>query len=160
MNGALAAAGDVQQTPDHNAIASLELRDQFGNSATLADHRGTPVVVVVVTVRRLALIEQWERDLRERVPGLLFLNVADLPTDVPVDLERTAATLRKRVPPGVAVLLDPAHHWASTFALDTSLPNLLVFTASGELSVRVRGRWNAQLAAEVASALGEPGGPP
>ena len=101
-------------------LAQLEFRDQYGNVDSLARRSGAPVVVVVVSVRRLAMIEKWERDLSERVPGIRFLNVADLPTDVPVDLERTALTLRKRVPPGVNVLMDPAREWATTFALDTA----------------------------------------
>jgi len=150
----------IAQSPDQGMIATLELRDQFGNTDSLASHRGAPVVVVVVSVRRLAMIEQWERDLSERVPGMRFLNVADLPTDVPVDLDRTAATLRKRVPAGVAVLMDPAHAWATTFALDTTLPNLLVFDRSGQLTAQFRGRWTAELAAQVADAIARQGSGP
>jgi hypothetical protein len=134
-------------------IAQLEFRDQYGNMDSLARFAGAPVVVVVVSVRRLAMIEKWARDLSERVPGIRFLNVADLPVDVPVDLERTAETLRKRVPPAVNVLMDPAREWATTFALDTELPNLLVFDAAGQLTARFRGRWTPALAGEVAAAV-------
>jgi len=148
------------QSLDLSTIATLELRDQFGKTDSLASQRGAPVIVVVVSVRRLAMIEQWERDLRERVPGLHFLNVADLPADAPVDLERTAATLRKRVPAGVAVLMDPARQWATTFALDTTLPNLLVFDSSGQLTARFRGRWTAELAGQVAEAMAQQGRDP
>jgi hypothetical protein len=150
----------IAQSPNPNAIAGLELRDQFGNSDSLARQFGEPVVVVVVNVRRLAMIEPWERDLRERVPGMRFLNVADLPSEAPVDLERTAATLRKRVPAGVTVLMDPARHWATTFALDTTMPNLLVFDAGGQLSAQFRGRWTAELAAQVAAAFTRQGSGP
>lgn len=152
--GPVVASGQV---PDAGKIvspvASREFRDQFGHPNSLASQRGAPVIVVVVAVPRLAMLEQWERDLRERVPGVRFLNVADLPTDVPVDLDRTAATLRKRVPPGVAVLLDPARQWAVAYALDTTLPNLLVFDARGQLTAQFRGRWTADLAAQVARAI-------
>lgn len=141
------------QAPDPSRIAQLEFRDQYGSVDSLARRSGAPVVVVVVSVRRLTLIEQWERDLTERVPGIRFMNVADLPVDVPVDLERTAETLRKRVPPGVNVLMDPAREWATTFALDTTLPNLLVFDAAGQLTARFRGRWTAALAGELAAAI-------
>lgn len=134
-------------------IAQLEFRDQYANVDSLARRAGAPVVVVVVSVRRLAMIEKWERDLSERVPGIRFLNVADLPLDVPVDLERTAHTIRKRVPPEVNVLLDPSREWATTFALDTELPNLLVFDAGGRLTARFRGRWTAALAGELAAAM-------
>ncbi len=161
----LSALADVRaEVPDVSPIetplASQVFLDQFGHPDSLARRLGAPVVVVVVNVRRLAMIEQWERDLRERVPGMRFLNVAELPSDVPVDLERTAATLRKRVPAGVAVLMDPARHWATTFALDTTMPNLLVFDASGQLTAQFRGRWTAELAAQVAAAFTRQGGGP
>jgi hypothetical protein len=137
-------------------LAQLELRDQYGNVDSLARWRGAPVIVVVVSVRRLAMIEKWEKDLSERVPGIRFMNVADLPVDAPVDPGRTALTLQKRVPPGVNVLMDFAREWATTCELDTELPNLLVFDAAGQLTARFRGRWTAELAAEVAAAVPRP----
>lgn len=155
--GKVTAGADVPQPPastaDASRLAQLELRDQHGNADSLARRKGAPVVAVVVSVRRLAMIEKWERDLTDRVPGIRFLNVADLPVDVPVDLDRTAATLRKRVPAGVQVLMDPAREWATAFALDTELPNLLVFDAAGHLTARFRGRWSPGLATEVAAAI-------
>lgn len=153
---ALASVGARAQAPaapDSGRLAQLEFRDQYGNVDSLARSRGAPVIAVVVSVKRLAMIEKWERDLSERVPGIRFINVADLPADVPVDPGRTALTLQKRVPPGVKVLMDPAREWATTFALDTALPNLLVFDASGQLTARFRGRWTADLAAQVAAAI-------
>lgn len=138
---------------DDGRLARLELRDQYGNVATLAGMSGAPVVAVVVSVKRLAMIEKWEKDLSERVPGVRFMNVADLPDDVPVDPDRTALTLQKRVPPGVNVLMDFSREWATTYALDTELPNLLVFDADGQLTARFRGRWSAELAAQVAAAV-------
>ena len=144
-----AAAGELVASP----IAGQEFRDQYGNVDSLARHAGAPVIAVVVTVKGLAMIEKWERDLSARVPGIRFLNVADLPAGVPVDLDRTALMLRKRVPPGVLVLIDPARQWARVFDLNTVLPNLLVFDARGRLSGRFRGRWSPALAAEVAAAV-------
>jgi hypothetical protein len=139
--------------PVANPLSDQEFRDQYGNVDSLARRVGAPVVVVVVAVKGLAMIEKWERDLSVRVPGVRFLNVADLPAGVAVDPDRTALTLRKRVPPGVSVLLDPARQWATAFALNTALPNLLVFDAKGVLKARFRGRWTAALAAEVAAAV-------
>ena len=49
--------------------------------------------------------------------------------------------------------MDPAREWATTFTLDTDVPNLLVFDAAGRLTARFRGRWTATLAADVAAAL-------
>ncbi len=134
-------------------ISDQEFRDQHGNVDSLARRAGAPVVAVVVAVKGLAMIEKWERDLSVRVPGIRFLNVADLPAGVPLDLDRTALMLRKRVPPGVSVLMDPAREWATVFALNTALPNLLVFDATGRLTARFRGRWSPSLAAEVAAAV-------
>ncbi len=144
-----AAAGE----PRASAIADQEFRDQYGNVDSLARRAGAPVIAVVVGVRGLAMIEKWERDLSIRVPGIRFLNVADLPAGVPVDPERTALTLRKRVPPGVSVLIDPSRQWATAFDLNTAVPNLLVFDATGHLLARFRGRFNPVLAAEVAAAV-------
>jgi hypothetical protein len=144
---------DPVAAPTAPPIANQEFRDQFGHTSSLANQRGTPAIVVIVTVARLAMIEPWERDLHERVPEVRFMNVADLPSGVPVDLDRTAATLRKRVPPGVAVLMDPARQWATTYGLDTALPNLLLFDAGGQLTGRFRGRWTADLGAQVAAAI-------
>jgi len=137
-------------------IAAREFRDQHGNVDSLARHAGAPVVAVVVTVKRLALIEKWERDLAVRVPGIRFLNVADLPAGVPVDLDRTAQTLQRRVPTGVNVLMDPAREWALAFGLDTTAPNLLVFDGAGRLIARFRGRWTEALASQVAAAIPRP----
>ncbi len=152
--GPTIASAEVQTVSETTSpVVSLELRDQFGHTNSLARQRGAPVIAVIVSVRRLSMIERWERDLSERVPGIRFLNIADLPDDVPVDAERTAATLRKRVPAGVAVLMDPDRRWATGYDLDTTLPNLLVFNAEGGLIARFRGRWTAELAAQVAGAV-------
>ena len=145
--------GAAALEPGASPVAEQEFRDQYGNVDSLASRAGAPVIAVVVAVKGLALIEKWERDLSARVPGIRFLNVADLPAGVPVDLDRTALMLRKRVPPGVSVLIDPARQWASVFDLNTALPNLLVFDAAGRLTARFRGRWSPALAAEVAAAV-------
>ena len=145
--------GTVAGEPVASPIAGQEFRDQHGKVDSLARRAGAPVIAVVVGVKGLAMIEKWERDLSARVPGIRFLNVADLPAGVPVDLDRMAQTLRKRVPPGVSVLMDPARQWATVFALNTALPNLLVFDATGRLTARFRGRWSPALAAEVAVAV-------
>lgn len=155
----LSIMGAAVGEPLANAIADQEFRDQHGNVDSLARRTGAPVIAVVVGVRGLAMIEKWERDLSARVPGIRFLNVADLPAGVAVDLERTALTLRKRVPPGVSVLIDPTRQWATAFGLDTAVPNLLVFDATGRLCARFRGRFNPALAAEVAAAVPRDPGP-
>lgn len=157
LTGVEAGAETSAATPAMERLAGLEFRDQHGQVDSLARRRGAPVVAVVVAVRRLAMIEQWERDLTARVPGIRFINVADLPEGA--SLDRTANMLRKRVPPDVNVLLDPTREWAVAYALDTAAPNLLVFDATGQLVARFRGRWTSELAAQVAGAVprGAPG---
>lgn len=135
------------------ALTGLTLPNQFGGTDTLAAHQGQPIMVVVVAVQRLSMIERWERALRERFPGLAFFNVADMPAQGPVDPERAAATLRKRVPPEVPVLMDLERHWATTLKLDTGLPNLLLVDAAGQLVGQWRGRYAESLAAEVMAAV-------
>ncbi len=149
---AVAATGEVP-TPVPAELAGLELPDQFGGRDSLMAHQGSALVAVVVNVRRLALIETWERDLSLRIPGIRFLNVADLPSAGVVDLERTAATLRRRVPAEVPVLMDVERHWATLLELDTELPNLLVFDAGTRLVARFRGRWSEALARDVVAAI-------
>ncbi|MSR09204.1 MAG: hypothetical protein EXR82_06690 [Gammaproteobacteria bacterium] len=149
--GLLAPGLAQAQAQDPGVLAAAEFSDQFGTVDSLARRAGAPVVAMVVGIKALPMIEKWERDLTKRVPGLRFLNVVDLPSDVPVDLERTAATLRKRVPAEVSVLMDPERQWATAFALDTALPNLLLFDARGQLVARFRGRWTAAVAEEVAA---------
>lgn len=117
-------------------------------------------MALVVSLRRLSLVQAWARDLSARVPGLALLTVADWPVGTPVDLERAAAILRRRVPAGVSVLMDPEHGWAQTFGLNTALPNLLLFDEQGLLTAQFRGRWTPALAAGVVAALTSPGSTP
>jgi hypothetical protein len=150
---ALAATSTVRAgSAEEAAVAALELRDQDGQPDSLLARRGRPALVVVVGVRRLPMIEAWERDLEGRVPGSVFLNVADPPAGARVDPTRIAATLRKRVPQGVRVLVDVERRWATVFGLDTALPNLLLFDADGRLVARHRGRCAEPLASEVRAA--------
>ena len=137
----------------HAADASIDvlaLRDQFGNTDSLAAHRGAVVVAVVVNVRRLATIQRWAEELHGRSPPLHFLTVADLPAAGPVDIDRVAATLQKRVPATVAVLIDVERSWARSYGLDTTAPNLLVFDREGELAGQIHGRFSTARAASIA----------
>lgn len=133
------------------ADAGIEaaLRDQFGNADSLAAHRGAVVVAIVVDVRRLSTIQRWGEALGARYPELHFLNIAQMPADGPVDLDRVTATLKKRVPATVPVLIDIGRLWAQTYALDTAAPNLLVFDRRGNLAGQVRGRFSAEREASI-----------
>lgn len=129
------------------------LRDQFGKTDSLAAHRGAVVVAVVVNVRRLATIQRWAEELGGRYPQLHFLNVADLPAEGPVDIARVSATLQKRVPATVSVLIDVERRWATTYGLDTEAPNLLVFDRGGNLVGQARGRFSTERAASITAVI-------
>jgi glucose/arabinose dehydrogenase len=134
-------------------LDSLELRDQYGGRAGLAGQRGQPVAVIVVNVRRLGGIQRWQEELGNAHPDLAWLRIGDIDEPGPVDLDRVADTLRRRVPPGVPVLMDPERHWARGLDLDTAQPTVLLFGADGQLAGQWRGRWNAELGTGFAAAL-------
>lgn len=131
------------------ALSVTEMPDQRGGRDSLAAHRGNPVVAVVVDARRLGTVKHWEQDLRTRFPELHLLTVADVNEARPTSVERVAGVLSRRVPPEVAVLIDIERLWAREFGLDTSAPNLVLIDANGAPVAQFRGRWSAELAAEV-----------
>ncbi len=122
---------------------AASLHDQFGKADSLATHRGAVVVAIVVDVRRLSSIQRWGEALGGRYPQLHFLNIAQMPAGGPVDMARVTATLQKRVPANVPVLIDVERRWATAYGLDTAAPNLLVFDRAGNLVGQVRGRFSA-----------------
>lgn len=129
--------------------SELSLRDQFGKTDSLAAHRGEVVVAIVVDVRRLSTIQRWGEALGARHPQLHFLNIAQMPVGAPVDMARVSATLQKRVPASVPVLIDVERRWATAYGLDTAAPNLLVFDRSGTLVTSLRGRFSAEREASI-----------
>jgi hypothetical protein len=136
-----------------DAGIDASLPDQFGNSGSLAAHRGSVVVAIVVDVRRLSTIQRWGEALGARYPRLHFLNIAQMPAGGPVDMPRVSATLQKRVPANVPVLIDVERRWATAYGLDTAAPNLLVFDRSGTLVTSLRGRFSAEREASIAPVI-------
>ena len=139
-----------------DAVATVELPDQYGETDSLAAHRGRVVLVLVVTAKRLRTIRPWEEDLRQRFEGLDILRVTDVPADSKASPGQVAEKLRERVPEGVSVLLDLERRWATALGLDTATPNLLVIGPDGELVDAFAGRHDAELADRVAAALARP----
>ncbi|MBL8224803.1 MAG: hypothetical protein JNM50_05680 [Chromatiales bacterium] len=133
-------------------LADVEWEDQLGGRDRLASHRGETVLLLVVEARRLPLAGKWAEALQARDPGLTLLTVADAPPDVPVDPARFAAMLRKRVPAGVRVWMDPGRSFARALGLDTAEPNLLLLGPDGAPVARMRGRATPALVDEVAAA--------
>lgn len=135
------------------ALSEAQMPDQHGGRDSLAAHRGNAVVVVVVDARRLGTVRRWEQDLLTRFPKLHILTVADVNEKRPTTVERVASVLGRRVPAEVTVSIDIERLWAREFELDTSAPNLIIFAPDGTLVARFRGRWTAELAAEVGKSL-------
>jgi hypothetical protein len=111
------------------------------------------VVALVVTARHLRALKGWEVELHQRLSGLRFLRVADVPEQPPVTWERVAGKLRERVPAQVPIGIDLARTWAATYGLDTSEVNVLVFDPRGELAARFRGRRSKPLVEQVVAAV-------
>jgi hypothetical protein len=126
-------------------VAVLDLLDQFGSPGGLNGEGATLQVAIVVSAKRLRRIKPWERALRERDPVVPLVRVADVPTTTPTEYDQVAAKLRKRLPEDVRVLVDLEGRWASTFELDTSVPNLLVFDGGGTLLARHQGMYSKAL---------------
>lgn len=132
-----------------DGLLEVRLVDQYGAEDRLVDHLGHPVVVVVVTARRLRNLKPWERDLRARFDDLDVVRIADVPADSNATLNDVAERLRERVPDGVSVLIDMDRRWATALELDTSRPNLLLFGPDGELRSAYHGKHDDELAVEV-----------
>jgi hypothetical protein len=135
------------------AVAGLQFRDQYGGEDSLAEHRGHVVVVMAVTAKRLRNIKPWERHLRERVDGVHFLRVTDVPAGSKATRSSVAARLRERVPEGVSVLIDMDRVWATELELDTGRPNLLIVDRDGRLIATFRGLFRPELLEPVVDVL-------
>jgi hypothetical protein len=127
------------------AVSHVLLGDQHGLQDSLAEHRGNVVVVMVVTAKRLRNIKPWERHLRERVDGVHYLRIADVPADSRATHDTVAAKIRERVPEGVSVLIDMERVWATELQLDTERPNLLIIDRDGSLIGSFRGLFTPEL---------------
>jgi hypothetical protein len=133
-------------------LAEVEWEDQLGGRDRLAAHQGERVLVIVIEARRLPLAGKWAEAIDARGTGLTLLTVADAPPGVPVEPDRFAATLRKRVPAGVRIWMDPRRQFAAALDLDTAEPNLLLMGPDGTLAAVVRGRLTPALLDEVVTA--------
>ena len=129
------------------------LADQYGNSASLKDYAGQPVLAIVASGRKLRQIKGWEEGLRKDYPQLVSVRVADV-KDVPrPTYDQVAKKLRKRAPEGVSIIIDLENRWANEYELDTNEPCLLLFDADGNVMAQFRGRANKTRLAEVSAAL-------
>jgi hypothetical protein len=137
--GAPAQTATLTDAPFRPAAAEAELPDQLGGSGSVAAHRGEVTVAMVVTAARLRNLKAWQRDLQERLEGVTFVLIADVPSDPPVTLERVVSKLGEKVPEEVPVLIDLERLWATELELDTGRPNVLLFDRDGFLVESFRG---------------------
>ena len=129
------------------------LTDQYGNTASLDDYSGQPVLALVASGRKLRQIKGWEEGLRDDFPQLVSMRVADVTDEPRPSYDQVAKKLRKRAPEGVSISIDLENRWATEYALDTREPCLLLFDAQGNLMAQFRGRANKTRLAEVSAAL-------
>jgi hypothetical protein len=141
-----AEAVAAQATGPRAAVLSsltAGLRDQYDRSDPAGARPGKAHAVFVVSARRLRRLKDWQRALDDRLDGVGFLRVADVPPEPgrqPPRFEDVAAMLRKRVPEDVPILIDLERRFDRELDLDTREVNVLLFDASGHLAGRVRGR--------------------
>lgn len=137
------------------APAGAVLRDQFGRPDSLSAHAGRPLVVLVVSARRLRRLKAWEVELDRRLDGVDFLRVADVAAEgrTPPTFDEVASTLRKHVPQSVRVLVDSERHWARALGLDTREVNALALDARTRVVAQVRGAPRSETIGPLETAL-------
>ena len=139
-----------------NPDVPAALYDQYARPVGLATDGGEVQVAIVVSAKRLRRIKPWEVALRESFPDLAIVRIADIPGANAV-YEKVAATLRKRLPADVGVGIDLERSWATSFELDTQVPNILLFDHHGELMAQHAGMFKRDLfpalEADVAAAM-------
>jgi hypothetical protein len=129
------------------------LQDQFGNSGSLEDFAGLPVLAIVASRRKLPWIGRWEATIRPELPQLNSIRIADI-TDEPRPSEaKVAEMLRKRAPEHVSILIDLQNEWASAYELDTTEPCLVLFDSEHKVVAKFRGRSKGELVNEVLAVL-------
>ena len=129
------------------------LKDQYDEISSLKDFTGQPVLVIVVTTRKLRWIGRWEKSLRAKIPELDSLRVADITDEPPPEITAVSEMLRKRVPEGISIQIDMQNVWATEYQLDTSEPCLILFDAEHQVVATFRGRPKGALVNEVSNAL-------
>jgi len=137
------------------AVAPPALPDQFGESHSLHDFAGKPVLAIVASRRKLRWIGKWEEALRPELPQLNSIRIADI-TDEPRPAEtKVAELLQQRAPANISILIDLQNHWATTYELDTGEPCLVLFDSEHKVVAKFRGRPKGELVNEVLRVLRE-----
>lgn len=150
---AIVAAASLAAVAAPGAIDLPSLQDQFGEPVGLDAEAGGVQVAIVVSAKRLRRIKPWEKALREEFPDLTVVRIADIPRSAPTDYDTVAGKLRKRLPEDLSVGIDLEGQWAAVLGLDTSVPNVLVFDAGGNLAYQQSGMFKKSSYPALQSAL-------
>ena len=144
-------------------IESLALKDQYGVVGGLDSTAGELQIAIVVSAKRLRRIKPWEQAIRNFNDDLQLIRVADIPRSAPTEFSSVAAKLKKRLPEDLSVLVDLEGIWVNAFALDSSVPNILVFDGNGQLLLQHDGMFKKaryqDLEADLIELLTEPQSP-
>ena len=154
----LAVAADGPADPALDAEVAVDpeqltLIDQFGEAGGLATNVDGLQVAIVVTAKRLRRLKSWEQAIREIDSEVPIVRVADVPRTAPTEYESVAEKLRKRLPPDVNVLVDLDGIWATAYALDVNVPNVLIFNGTGTLVAVHSGMFKKSYAAALKADL-------
>ena len=117
------------------------LLDQFGEPVSLTATTDQVQIAIVVSARRLRRIKPWEKAMRQEFPDLVVVRIADVPRSSPTEYEKVAQKLRKRLPEDLSVGIDLDGQWSAALDLDTQVPNILLFDATGTLIYRQSGMY-------------------
>ena len=120
--------------------APPKLPDQFGELYDLSAYTSEPVVLIFAPTRKLRWIGKWEKALRAELPELKSLRIADIRDEPKPDIDDVAATLKKRAPKDVSILIDIDNLWATIYQLDTEEPNVVLLNSNHEVVEIFRGR--------------------
>lgn len=151
----LLGAALADQPPALAEVVALTLPDHLGGEDRVADYHGEPVVVMVVNAKRLRLIKNWERDLRDHFPDLAIVRIADLPADSDATVAQVQKKYDGRLPEDLVVLIDVDRRWSTALSLDTGRPCLLLLDADGALVASYRSRYKERLAEDLREAVAE-----
>ncbi len=128
-----------------------QLIDQYGETLKIDQADSEVAIAIVVSAKRLRRLKKWEMALRERFPELMVLRVADVPQTTAVQHADVAKVLEKRLPPNFPVGIDLNGEWSARLDVDSSVPNIVVFNADGELHSIHPGMFNKKAFAAAAA---------
>ena len=129
------------------------LTDQYDKEGGMDKFSGQPVVVFVTSLRELPDLGAWEEAIRPSVPAFNSLDIGDINTSSGLVQKTVVAELKKHVPDGVSVYIDPENTWAKEYDLDLGEPCVLIFDANHELIETFRGKPKGELLENVISQI-------